>query len=68
MKTLDWSGVSNTSKISCYLANYGIPRRVFYILVKYLTEKIPWYSSIPQFYLKNLKILCSKIPPRLLLS
>jgi hypothetical protein len=23
MKTLDWSGVSNTPKISWYLANYG---------------------------------------------
>jgi hypothetical protein len=29
MKTLCWSRVSNTSKISWYLANYGIQNRIF---------------------------------------
>jgi hypothetical protein len=43
MKTLCWSGVSNTLKILWYLANYGIQNRVFYMLTKQLSEKIPWY-------------------------
>jgi hypothetical protein len=29
MKTLGWSGVSNTPKILWHLANYGIQNRVF---------------------------------------
>jgi hypothetical protein len=39
MKTLGWSGVSNTPKIQWYLANYGIQNRVFYMLAKHLPEK-----------------------------
>jgi hypothetical protein len=41
IKILGWSGVSNTSKISWYLANHDIQNKVFYILVKHLSEKIP---------------------------
>jgi hypothetical protein len=47
MKTLGWNGVSNTSKIPWYLANYDIQNKVFYMLAKHLSKKIPWYSSIP---------------------
>jgi hypothetical protein len=43
IKTLDWSGISNTSKILWYLANHDIQNRVFYMLTKHLSEKIPWY-------------------------
>jgi hypothetical protein len=43
MKTLGWSGVSNTPKILWYLANHGIQNRVFYMLTKHLSGKIPWY-------------------------
>jgi hypothetical protein len=39
MKTLDWSGVSNTPKIPWYLANYGIQNIVFYMLAKHLSGK-----------------------------
>jgi hypothetical protein len=39
MKTLCWSGVSNTPKIPWYLVNYGIQNRVFYMLVKHFSEK-----------------------------
>jgi hypothetical protein len=58
MKTLGWSGVSNTPKILWYLANHGIQNRVFYMLTKHLSGKIPW------FCLKTLKILCSQTPPK----
>jgi hypothetical protein len=34
IKNLDWSGVSNTLKISWYLANHSIQNIVFYMLVK----------------------------------
>jgi hypothetical protein len=40
-KILGLSGVSNTLKILCYLANYDIENGVFYMLTKYLIEKIP---------------------------
>jgi hypothetical protein len=43
MKTLGWSGVSNTPKILWYLANHGIQNSVFYMLTKHLSGKIPWY-------------------------
>jgi hypothetical protein len=39
MKTLGWSRVSNTPKLSWYLANYDIQNRVFYMLAKHLSEK-----------------------------
>jgi hypothetical protein len=38
MKTLGWSGVSNTPKIPWYLANHGIQNRVFYMLAKHLEK------------------------------
>jgi hypothetical protein len=41
MKTLGWSGASNTPKIPWYLANHGIQNRVFYMLAKHISEKIP---------------------------
>jgi hypothetical protein len=63
IKTLSWSEVSNTLKILWYLANHGIQTRVFYMLVKHLLKKISWYSSIPWFCLKTLKILCFQTPP-----
>jgi hypothetical protein len=62
MKTLSWSEVSNTPKISWYLANYGIQNRVFYMLDKHLTEKISWYSLIPCFFSKLLKYFVFKHP------
>jgi hypothetical protein len=64
MKTLGWSRISNTPKISSHLANHGIQNRVFYILFKHLSEKITWYSSILWFCLKTLKKLCSQTPPK----
>jgi hypothetical protein len=39
MKTLGWSGVSNTPKIPWYLANHDNQSRVFYMLVKHLFGK-----------------------------
>jgi hypothetical protein len=39
MKTMSWSGVLSTPKISWYLANHDIQNRVFYILTKYLSKK-----------------------------
>jgi hypothetical protein len=68
MKTLGWSEVLNTPKIPWYVANHGIQNTAFYILVKHLSKKIPWYSSIPWFCLKTLKILCSQTPPKYLTS
>jgi hypothetical protein len=39
MKTLGWSGVSNTPKLLCYLANYGIQNKSFYMQIKHLPGK-----------------------------
>jgi hypothetical protein len=39
MKTLGWSGVSNTPKISWYLVNHSIQNRFFYMLAKQLPGK-----------------------------
>jgi hypothetical protein len=39
IKTLCWSGVSNTPKIPWYLANHGIQNRIFYMLAKHLSGK-----------------------------
>jgi hypothetical protein len=36
---LGCNGVSNTTKISWYIANYDIQNGVFYMLVKHLPEK-----------------------------
>jgi hypothetical protein len=54
MKTLNWSGVSNTSKIPWYLANYDIKNRVFYMLDKHLLKNT--------FVSKLLKYFISKHP------
>jgi hypothetical protein len=59
---LGCNGVSNTTKISWYIANYDIQNGVFYMLVKHIPEKIPSYSSIPLFCLKTLKIICFQTP------
>jgi hypothetical protein len=48
MKTLGWSGVSNTSKLPWYLANHGIQNIVFYMLAKHLSGNK--YHGILQYH------------------
>jgi hypothetical protein len=49
MKTLGWSGVSNTSKILCYLANYGIQNKSFYMQIKKYHGILKYHGFVLKF-------------------
>jgi hypothetical protein len=55
MRTLDWSGVSDTLKIPLYLENHGIQNRVFYMLAKQLFEKNTMVSFNTMILSQNFK-------------
>jgi hypothetical protein len=61
IKTLDWSEVLNTLKISWYLTNHGIQNRIFYMFIKHLWKNI--MISFNTFYIKTLKTIYSRTPP-----
>jgi hypothetical protein len=47
IKTLYWSGVSNTLEIPWYLVNHVIQNKVFYMLDKHISGKNTMVSSKP---------------------